>query len=250
MVKFATKLILCLGIVLTSCARESELSPGKSGSITRFAVYQHFMYVLNANEVQTYDIANAEKPVLIHELPTDYGLETIIIYNNTIFLGSTTSLYILNISDPAAPFIESQTVRDVIFGRCDPVVVKDSFAYSTVKVIENRCGILSEESNLLVYSIADKANPELKSIYPMDIPNGLGYYGNYLFVCDEGADKVVVFDISNPLDVKTTPYDFQLTDPVDLIVDGTRLIISTKTNFAIYNAEDITNIRSEAFIPK
>ena len=131
----------CAALLFLACSKDASLegATGKSGSITRFAIYQHFMYVLNLNEVQTYDITVKEHPVLVHRLPTDYGLETITVYDNTVFLGSTTALYILDVSHPASPVIQSKSDRllDIGFNGCDPVLIKGNYAYSTIKIFVN-----------------------------------------------------------------------------------------------------------------
>ncbi len=243
-----------VALLFFACAKDaaSELNPGKSGSITRFAVYQNFMYVLNLNEVQTYDIQDKEKPKLVHRLATDYGLETITIYDNTVFLGSSTALYILDISNPAAPKILSQSDRleNLGFSGCDPVVVKDNYAYSTIKIIENFCGSVSVQSALVVYDVTDKSAPLPVGVYSLGLPNGLGYKDNYLFVCDEGDDKLWVLDISNPQQLSFTDYSLSITDPVDLIVDGQRMIVSSKTDFQIFDISNISNIKKVGLISK
>lgn len=241
------KILLGFFMLMVACTQDAEFaSPegGKSGSITRFATYQGYMYVLNLNEVQTYSLSNPNKPLLVHTLTTDYGLETINIYDNTIFLGSTTSLYILDISDPAVPALLSKTDRTLEFSNgCDPVVVKGFYAYSTVKIIENICGFRSSRSALIVYNIIDRRNPQEVGTYTLDTPNGLGYKDNYLFVCDEGADRLEVFDISNPEQLVKTSLSVQMTDPTDLIVDGDKMFVATKTDFQIFDISDMNNIR-------
>ena len=75
-------------------------------------------------------------------------------------------------------------------------------------------------------------------------PNGLGISGNFLFICDEGLDKLAVFDISNPLSLVELPdYFVNINDPVDLIVNGNKMIVSTKTSFNFYDITDISNIK-------
>ncbi len=248
------KLLLAgMALLAAACSKDAAFSDatGKSGSITRFAVHQNYMYALNQNEVLTYSLQDADNPVLVHRLPTDYGLETIIIYDNTVYLGSTSSLYILDISNPAAPSLLSKTDRQEVFiGGCDPVVVKDNYAYSTVKIIENICGRISAQSALIVYDVSDKTAPIAKGTYPLGIPNGLGYKENYLFVCDEGDDRLEVFDISNPLALTQPGYSVAITDPYDLIVDGDKMIVSTKTDFQIFDISDIAAIRSIGQIAK
>jgi hypothetical protein len=202
------------------------------------------MYLLNNNEVQTYDVSDKAHPSLVHKLTLDYGLETIVLYDNSLFIGSTTALYILNLSNPAAPTLQAKTERiEISESSCDPVVVKGNYAYSTIKIIENICGTISDRSALLVYDVSDKSNPELLSIKSLNIPNGLGYKDNYLFVCDEGFDQLLVFDISNPAMAIETNLSIPLSDPVDIIVDGDRMIVSTKTDFQVYDVSDIANLR-------
>ncbi|MFM7401676.1 MAG: LVIVD repeat-containing protein [Bacteroidota bacterium] len=250
-------LLLLLSIaVLGACSKDflSESSPGQgvSGSITRFAVNGNYMYVLNQNEVQTYDITDRANPVLKHKLTTDWGLETITFYDNTLFLGSTTALYILDISNPAAPVVQAKSDRlsTVGFSGCDPVAVNGNYAYSTIKVIENICGIISAESALIVYDVSDKSSPKVLGTYPMSIPNGLGYKDNYLFVCDEGSDLLVVYDITIPAALQLAPVAVPMTDPYDLIVDGQRMIVSTKTDFQIFDVSQLPQIRKIGAIGK
>jgi hypothetical protein len=166
------------------------------------------------------------------------------VYDNTIYLGSTTALYILGLDNPAQPELLSKTERiGIAENGCDPVVVKGNYAFSTVKIIVNICGSVSAQSALVVYNVADKNNPVQIGVYPLNIPNGLGYQGNYLFVCDEGADRIEIFDISNPEAlVQEAAYAVALTDPVDLIVNGDKMIVSAKTDFQFFDISDVSNI--------
>ena len=249
-------LLMLSVVVLGACSKDflSESAPdqGVSGSITRFAVNGNYMYVLNQNEVQTYDITDRANPVLKHRLATDWGLETITFYDNSLFLGSTTALYILDITNPAVPVIQAKSDRlsTVGFTGCDPVAVNGDYAYSTIKVIENICGVISAESALIVYDVSNKSNPKVLGTYPMNIPNGLGYKDNYLFVCDEGSDLLVVYDITNPAALELAPVTVPMTDPYDLIVDGQRMIVSTKTDFQIFDVSQLPQIRKIGAIGK
>lgn len=226
---------------------------GQSGSITRFAVHNSFMYVLNPNEIITYSLADPENPEQKSTLETDYGLETIIIYDNTIYVGSRNALYILGIDNPAVPELLAKSDRlDFPFaGGCDPVVVKGNYAYSTIKIIQNICGSFNAESVLIVYDVSNKNEPELIGTYPMREPNGLGYKDNYLMVCDTGIDELVLFDISNPNKlVRLNDANISIDDPMDIIINKNKMIVSTANNFEIYDVTDITNIEAIGSIPK
>jgi hypothetical protein len=68
-----------------------------------------------------------------------------------------------------------------------------------------------------------------------------------LFVCDEGADRIFLFDITVASD--PVPFSsFDLVDAVDLIVDGNRMVVSTKTGFSFFDVTDVNNIQSRGNI--
>ncbi len=246
--------LLSVALAVFSCSSSDSAfadQSGQSGSITRFAVFKGYMYALNQNEVQTYRLKADGDPELVHRLPTDYGLETIFIYDNAIFLGSRTAMYILDVTNPAAPVFLSKSDRlDSFFGGCDPVVVQGNYAYSTIKIIQNICGRASAQSALLVYDVTNKSAPQQTGVYPLNLPNGLGIKDHYLLVCDEGSDRVEVFDISDPKALKPTLFSFALEDPYDLIIRGETMIVSTKSRFQLYNVRDMADIRPAGSIAK
>lgn len=240
--------------LLAACTKDANVDSvknqtgGNAGSITRFTAFNNYLYALDQNKVKVYDITDANMPKLVNELTTDYGLETITLYEGTIYIGSRSSLYILDVSVPANPVILSQTVREgALAGGCDPVVVKNTYAFSTVKIIENVCGQINSSSRLLVYDVSDKINPVLVDEEVMTMPNGLAYEDNYLFVCDEGDDRIFIYDISTPTAIH--PYSsFDLVDPVDVIITDTKMVVSTKTGFSFFDVNNIDNIQSKGNI--
>lgn len=246
-------LVFLLLLFFSGCSKDQNMSfeDGQSGSITRFVVHNDYMYVLNLNEVKTFSLSNPDNPQLVNVLTTDYGLETIIIYDETIFIGSTNALYILGIDQPGNPVLLSKSERGtILLEGCDPVVVKDNFAFSTIKIINNVCGNINANSALVVYNVEDKLNPVFIGQYPLNQPNGLGYKGDYLLVCDEGSQLMEVFDISNPYEVVLTDYSFGVSDPVDIIIKGEQAIISSKKEFQFYDISDIADIRPLGVIGK
>lgn len=246
---------LLLLLALSACADDSEsFQPnqenGLSGSITRFAVHNGFMYSLNPNGINTYDLSQPDNPQLVSTINTDYGLETITIYEGIIYVGSTTSLYILGIDDPARPVILSQTGREeVILGDgCDPVVVRNNYAYSTVKIINEICGTFNAESQLITFEVSDPRAPQIVSNYPLDEPNGLGYGATHLFVCDQ--DQVLVFSLDDPADPQPTTFSIAVPQAVDVIVRGDLLLVSSKTAFNFFDISDVSNIQPLSVISK
>lgn len=243
---------LFVAVLAGACEKQGETfipnsaqnGNGQSGSITRFAVYGEYLYALDQNQIQVYKFNASGTPVLVNKVETQWGLETIIIYEETIYVGSTTSLYILDITNPENPILLSQTDRETdLAGGCDPVVVKGIYAFSTIKIIPNVCGLVNQTSRLLVYDVSDKTAPVLVGGHDMMMPNGLGYKDNTLFVCDEGAAAVVVFDITDP--ANCTPISaIDITDPVDVIINGNRMVVSTKTGFSFFDVTNPTQVIS------
>jgi len=226
---------------------------GSSGSITRFATFGNYMYVVNPSELQTFDISDAGNPVFLNSLVTENGLETIFIYEERIYLGARQGLYIIGIDDPGNPVLLSQTQRrnELLLGACDPVIVRDNYAYSTVKIIQNVCGSFGARSALLVFEVSDPENPEELDNFDLETPNGLGFKDDYLFVCDTGADLLKVFDISDPENTfPNEDLDFAIASPIDMIVDGDRMIVSTEQDFKILDVSDITEIELVKIIEK
>jgi len=256
MMKYSIFSLIFSILFIASCSENSDLASiqdGKSGSITRFVTHNNYMYALNPNQIITYSLENPEKPNKENVLTTEYGLETIIIYDNTIYVGSRNALYILGLDDPAKPELLSRAGREGLrfFGGCDPVVVKGNYAYSTIKIVENLCGIFNAESVLIVYDVSNKEEPQLINNYPLEEPNGLAYKGNHLLVCDKGADELIVFDITDPTNLlRLDEYNVTIDDPVDLIINENTMIVSTENDFEIFDVEDITSISQIGTIPK
>lgn len=245
-------------VFLTNCTTNEPFTPSQlyvdaqPVAISRFATLNGYMYVLNSNEVLTYSLERPEQPKLIHTLSIDYGFETIIVFENAVYLSSRAALYILGIDNPEVPVILSRSNRAMaFFGGCNPVVVKNNYAYSTVKTTLNICRRRAAENALLVYDVTDKTNPKQVNTYPLFEPSGIGYKDNFLFVCDEGSNEVLVFDITNPPEINNLiDYSISINMPYDLIVANNRMLVSTATDFQMFDISEIANIRRTGKIDK
>jgi hypothetical protein len=254
MKKVISSIAVVLALCLAACQTESledASSVGTSGSVTRFTTYKGFMYTLNSNEVQVFSLAIPEQPKLVHTLLLGFGLETVTVFEDALFIGATDALYIVGLDDPAVPILLSKTERVTLpGGGCDPVVVKEDVAYSTIAVIPNICGNINARSALVVFDVSDRLQPVEADVITLDVPRGLGYSGDHLFVCDEGANVVKVFNITQLLNPQQTAFDITLDAPRDLIASGNRLFVATNTDFVIYDISDISNIRKVAQIKR
>jgi hypothetical protein len=168
---------------------ESQPSVGQGGSMARFKIVGDFLYVVDYSNINIFDISDVAAPKVLDDVHVAWDIETIFNQGAVLFIGGRQGLYIYDIKNPAKPEFISEFRHGTA---CDPVVVDGSYAYVTLKG-GNFCG--NTESGLYIVDISNLKNPELKVIYPMIGPNGLGIKGDNLFVCD-GSDGLKVFDKS------------------------------------------------------
>ena len=205
-----------------------------TGSMSRFAVYDDFLYVINSNMLKVFSLyGNAA--VKGHEQYLNWNVETIFPYDQKLFLGTTTGMMIYGLSDPAKPNFLSSVWH--VLG-CDPVVVQGDYAYVTIRG-GNTCG--QSLSLLQVIDISNPLAPVLRASFDMNEPYGLGIDGNTLFVCDQGLK---IFDATTPVLVGTKPIkQFTSIHGFDVIpYKGTLMLIGNDGLYQ-YDYSDINNIK-------
>jgi len=154
---------------------------GVGGSMVRFTLYDNYLYVVDNASLNLFDISNNSNPDFAKNVPISWNIETIFPYNNMLFIGSQTGMYIYSLQNPAQPEYISEFRHA---SSCDPVVVEGNYAYVTLRG-GNLCGAI--ESQLDVIDISTIEKPEFVKSYPMEEPYGLGIKNNVLFVCDGNA---------------------------------------------------------------
>lgn len=167
---------------------------GQGGSLARFKIVGDFLYAVDSHNINVFDISNLEAPTDLEDVYAGFDIETIFNRGDHLFLGSMRGMYIYNISNPATPTFVSEFQHGTA---CDPVVVDENYAYVTLRG-GNFCG--ATESGLYIVDISTITQPELKVIYPMDEPYGLGIKDDKLFVCD-GSSGLKVYDKSTVPDL-------------------------------------------------
>ena len=185
-------------LLLTCCESGSDnansASIGQGGSLTRFAISNNILYVVDNKAIKVFDISENNFDQL-NEVEVGFGLETIFVRAPYMYLGANDAMYIFSISDPLNPtFI----FRYAHIMSCDPVVVQGNRAYVTLRSGETMCnrGINALE----IIDITNPENPTLIANYPMNNPHGLGVDGDLLFIC-EGNEGLKFFDISDELNI-------------------------------------------------
>ena len=168
---------------------------GTGGSMARFSIKNDYLYVADEAKLSAFDISNPASPNLVSSEYAGWNIETLFNYEDHLYLGSDRGMYIYSIENPASP--QSVSYLEHVQG-CDPVVVKDNYAYVTIRG-GNACG--QNFNQLDVVDISDKQNPFIEKTYEMSNPYGLGVKDNWLFICD-GDAGLKVYDIENTPDLR------------------------------------------------
>ncbi len=250
------KIILYLALCFTittfwGCSKESSINAapgfngggtGTGGSTARFTIIGNYLYTVDKQNLNVFDITNAADPILRNVVPVGFEIETIFPFKNRLFIGSTSAIHIFNIDNPALPVKLSTAISPDAMRRCDPVVAKDSVAYATLRT-NGPCG--GQQSILATYDIRTIETPIQKATNNVMEPYGLGYADSTLYVCDRFG--LNIYSITNPFfpsfisRINNTEWFF------DVIAQNNTLFCWINTGLIIY---DITNRRNPVLIKK
>lgn len=209
---------------------------GIAGSMASMVLMNDYLYALReSNNVGIVNIANAASPSHDTTFFAGFNLETIYPFQNKLFLGSMTGMFMYDLTNPLVPVKlgEFSHVR-----ACDPVITDGSFAYVTLRSGTN-CGGASNELN--VVDIKDLMNPVLLRTYGLTQPTGLSKDGNLLFVCD-GATGVRVYDASDVTNLKELK-QIKVDDSYDVIANNGIALVVTKVGLYQYDYSNRNDIK-------
>ena len=185
---------------------------GTGGSMARFTVVGDYLYALHQDSIVFVDVSAPAAPVLVSgAIPVGWNIETIFAYEDKLFIGSTTGMFIFDNSAPPA-LVQLSALQHVT--SCDPVVVQGGRAYVTLRAGAS-CGGLDDQ--LLIIDVSDPTSPVQIASHPLEGPYGLAVDGARLFVCD-GESGLKVLDVSDPeaasLPVLATVTGYQTYDVI------------------------------------
>ncbi|MCP4133908.1 MAG: hypothetical protein GY754_23260 [bacterium] len=172
----------------------NDSSTGTGGSMARFTIIGDYLYSIDRSSMQLFTISDPSSPSLWSTVQIGWDIETIFSYQNKLFIGSQTGMYIFDNSDPSNPV----QVSEFSHARsCDPVVASGNYAYVTLRS-GTRCRGGSNQLDII--NISNLENPELIKSYSMQNPYGLAMDNDLLFICD-GDAGLKIFDASDPMDL-------------------------------------------------
>ncbi len=169
---------------------------GIGGSMATFTIVNSHLYILDNQNLLTFDITNPDNVMNVDILTLGWGIETIFPYQSNIFVGSQNGMYIVDNTDQNNPELISMYQHIV---SCDPVVVQGDKAYVTLRGGTDCRG--NNQNLLEVIDISNLEQPTLIASHEMISPFGLGIDGNALFVC-EGEHGLKVFNAENDFQIR------------------------------------------------
>lgn len=162
------------------------------GSMARFGIKGNLMYAVDEEQMKIIDITDRRNPQVSGSINYVWGEKTIYFAGSYLFIGTTWSMIIYDISAPAAPQ-EIGLLPTV--NACNPMIFDDTLVYVTQRQGTN-CG--GDLNMLTVYNIKNILNPVQVRSYQMTGPMGLGMDADLLFLCDAGSG-LMIFDAEDPM---------------------------------------------------
>lgn len=213
---------------------------GTAGSMASMVLMNDYLYAIR--EPHSVGIVNISTPAALRLDTTFYAgfdLETIYPFEDKLFLGSSTGMFMYDLTSPTSP-VQLGTFSH---GRaCDPVVTDGRYAYVTLRG-GTTCG--GNDNELNVVDVKDLMHPVLVKTYPLTGPTGLTKDGNLLFVCD-GTSGVRLYDASNPGALKQLQ-QIESDSPYDVIAANKTAMIVGKHGLYQYDYSNLDNIRLLSF---
>lgn len=208
---------------------------GVAGSMARFALVNNYLYTVGYSELSTINIQTPTNPVVMNKKNIGWNIETIYPFKDKLFVGSTSGMFIYDVSNPSSPEKLGQFSH---VQSCDPVIADNFFAYVTL-----RSGTVCQgfANQLEVLNIINPLSPSLIKTYPLTNPHGLSKDGKLLFICD-GDDGLKVFDASN-VTALSLKNKIEIKGTYDVIAYNNIAIVVAKDGLYQYDYTDVNNIK-------
>ncbi len=196
----------------------SSNTAGQGGSMARFTIQNQTLYTVSQSTLTVLGLANPTLPDYKNAVNLGWGIETIYPFEDKLFIGSSSNMYIYDVSNAISP----KQIGTFSHARvCDPVIADSHYAYVTLRNGTQCQGFLNE---LDVVDISDVQHPTTLKTVTLNNPRGLSKVGNTLVVCD-GTDGLKVFNASdraNPQLIQKVP----MAETTDIIMYNNIAIVS------------------------
>lgn len=206
---------------------------GTGGSMASFTIVNNYLYTVGSSSLYSIDIANPQAPQQTSVRNLGWGIETIYPFQNKLFIGSRTGMFIYDLGNPANPTAQGQFSHA---NSCDPVIADGQYAYVTLRNGTN-CNTTINELNIL--DVSNLAAPVLKARHNLTNPHGLAKDGNVLMICD-GKDGLKIYNAASPLNLQLTK-KIEGIETFDVIAVNNRAIVVAKDGLYQYDYSNPAN---------
>ena len=208
---------------------------GIGGSFARFTIAMDHLYTVNEFSLNVWTFHGNE---LSKENTNNlgWGIETIFPYEDKLFIGSNSGMFIFDNSNPVAPVMLSAFEHA---RACDPVVVSGNTAYVTLRNGSECEGFVNQMD---VVDVTSLTNPRLIKSYPMTNPHGLSVLGDRLYL-GEGPYGFRILDVSDPNDVERLVHFEDLATYDVIALSDSEIFIIGEDGFYLMDASNINNIK-------
>jgi hypothetical protein len=232
-----------LGVDMINTGNSGDFSIGVAGSMAKFMIYDQYLYTLFLSQMKLFSIANLSQPSEANDVYINWDIETLFRYEDKMFIGAQTGMYIYDLSSPGNPTYLSEFTHAQ---SCDPVVVEDDIAYVTLRA-GTICGGISNQ--LDVIDVSDILHPIHLKTYEMENPHGLGIDNETLFICD-GEAGLKIYDAEDPLEIAANQIaHFNNINAKDVIPLGNLLLMIGNDGLYQYDYSDLTDLKLLSRIP-
>lgn len=216
---------------------QQSSAAGIGGSMARFGLIGNHLLAVDNSTYYNFNLTDPLNPTNESKIGISWGIETMFLSGNTMFLGTQTGMLVYNVADVTNPVFISNFWHAT---GCDPVVVQNNRAYVTIRG-GNRCGSLVNRLDVL--DISNIKAPSLMRSYNMVGPYGLGINDNVLFVCD-GTAGLKVYNAADPyLISENLIATFKDINAYDVIPLGNSLLMIGKDGFYQYDYTNLNDIK-------
>ena len=207
---------------------------GVGGSMARFTIVNNYLYAVSESALNVVSIVNGADPVFNNKVQIGWGIETLYPFNNRLFIGSTSGMFIYDLANPTNP-VKLGTFTHV--RSCDPVIADNNNAFVTLRS-GTSCQGFTEQLDVL--DISNLSSPTLIKSYQMINPHGLAKDGNTLIICD-GRDGLKFYNAADVRSLSLQKHITGLTTYDVIAVNGWALVIA-KDGLYQYDFSSISNI--------
>jgi hypothetical protein len=208
---------------------------GRGGSMARFAIVNDFLYGVSLHKLYSFNIASPADPVQTNTSNLGWGIETIYPFQDKLFIGSNSGMFIYNISNPSSPNYVSQFQHAT---SCDPVVTDGQYAYVTLRSGSLCQGFINQMD---VVDVSNLQTPSLVKTYPFTNPHGLDIDGKKIFICD-GKDGLRIMDATNVNNIRQIS-QVKGMETYDVIAQNGLAIVMATDGLYQYDYTNINNVR-------